>query len=182
MNWNGHAVCGGYVAVCYRDCNGNFMPPEAPSAPDGTFAIGRIMPGEPIRLYGPGVGGTNHRAWSETFTLAPGECGKGVVLKAYQPAALRGIVVNAKDAPKRQLVVTYFNGFGGYQQELPDSLGRFGANGLNPGRLCESEASCARVQSLPQPGVFLKAGREMRFVKVVMKRATPKQPTPAGRR
>ena len=97
VDWNGNAVCDGGVQVEYRhenDCQTELF---VNAAPDGSFAIERIMPGEPISLSGKGT--LTAEARSETFTLMPGEVRKWGVLKAFQPVAVRGVLVDEEDTP-----------------------------------------------------------------------------------
>ena len=52
VDWNGNAVCYGDVEAVYRNANHWSSELDVTTAPDGTFAIGRIMPREPVRLRG----------------------------------------------------------------------------------------------------------------------------------
>ena len=140
IDWNGNAQCGERIDVVYGDRRDKDFAEElsVSAAPDGTFAIGRIMPGEPMRLCHTGTQIAD--IWSETFTLMPGEIRKGVVLKASQSAALQGIVVDEKDAPVQAIQsVTFSNKYRGWAHSPPKTMAVSGRSALFPTFRCESK-------------------------------------------
>jgi hypothetical protein len=181
VDWNGNAVCDGGAAVGYDQDNYCSSSLHVKVAPDGTFEIGRIMPGEPLFLGG---GGWLTAGVSEgPFTLMPGEIRKGVVLRALQPAAVQGIVVDAEDAPVRGIRGVFFikksgggQGVGGAEND-----NRFGISGLTPDVPYRIRVEAAGFDTCTRPAISLKSG-EVRFVKVVMRKTAPKQPASGGNR
>ena len=147
------------------------------AGPDGAFAVQRIMPGEPIWLMQ--VFSVTGRAMSEPMTLKPGETRRRGRLDRARPAYIRGIVVDEEDRPLERL--------GGVCLEMKHGGGihyegnRFMANGVIPDEPLRIVARADGFVPYRSPELLLKPG-EMRFVKVVMKNATPKQPSPGGSR
>ena len=178
VDWNGNPECGGSVEASYWNAT---TPPNfgLGVAPDGTFSVERIMPGEPFGVSGHGTFGW--AAPSETITLAPGEVRKGVVLKIYRPAAVRCIVVDENDSPVAGVRRVSFldKSGGGVGDEPAESDNRFGMSGLVPNTPLHIEVVAPGFPKYVGPEFSLRPG-EMRFVKVVVRRATPKQPSPAG--
>ena len=173
VDWNGNAVCGGGAGVGYHHDNYCSFSLGVKVVPDGTFEIGRIMPGEPLYLGGGGwlTAGVS----GGPFTLTPGEVRRGVVLKALQPAAVRGIVVDEEGAPVHgiQGVFLIEKSGGGRGTAVAENDNRFGMSGIIPDVPLRIQVNVAGFDTCSRPEFSFKSG-ELRFVKVVMKKRTPK--------
>ena len=114
------------------------------------------------------------RTCSETLVLAPGEIREGVVVKVLQPAALRGIVVDEQGKPIIDILsVSDSDDYGGWGHGYSRDDGRFGMYSITPSDPFRIKVSAAGCEDYRGPEIALRPG-EMRFVKVVMKKATHK--------
>ena len=171
-DWNGEPFRR-RVSVRYRNRSHCSFELDTSPAPDGHFAIGRIMPEEPFRLQvsaGSRQTTPSPQVWSGTLTLKPGETRRGIVLNVPHPAAIQGIVTDEKSMPVASRSVSFHNRDGGWGHGPPKG-NRFGTYRLAPMPL-RIKVRAAGFDPHESDEIPLRPG-ELRFVKVVMKRKSP---------
>jgi hypothetical protein len=172
IDGNGNAIYSG-ISLKYSSDRGSQLGELAGNCTsDGSFAIDRIMPGEPFRLHRAGLDDCRStpgpEVWTEEMTLKPGEIRAGVVVTVPQQAALRGIVVDEDDSPVVPSRFGYKNEFGEHRYGPDEGSNRLNMNGIAslPLRI---KVMAAGFEPYVGPEISLKPG-EMRFVKVVLKK------------
>jgi len=173
-DWNGNAFRQ-RISVEYRKRNHVSFELSVYPAPDGTFTIDRIAPGEPFRLHASRASHqitSSAEVYSDERVLEAGEAKDRVNLRVPQAAAIRGVVVDEEGRPVTDIGPLIFqNEYRRWQHGEPTD-GRFGTFGAPPKPLRITVVANG-YEHYTSPEIPLEPG-ELRFVRVVMKKKSRK--------